>query len=134
VRVATFYIDENVSYLLDDFLRGYGHTVISTHDEGREGSPDPHQLFYATERGWALITHNAGDFRLLHDAWHFWTYRWQLPYRHAGIIIAPQSRGYTPAFVAAHIDALTKQEDAFTNTLYDLQPAAGWVRTPRPRA
>jgi len=60
--VVAFYIDENVSFLLDGFLRGYGHSVISTHDEGREGSPDPHQLFYATEHNWVLITHNANDF------------------------------------------------------------------------
>jgi len=129
--VVTFYLDENVSYLLDGFLRSDGHMVISTHDEGREGSPDPHQLFYATERDWVVITHNADDFRLLHDAWHLWTYRWRLPHRHAGIIIAPQTRGYTPPVVAAHIHALTQQENVFTNTLYDLQPKVGWIRTPR---
>jgi len=41
--VVTFYIDENISYLLDGFLRGYGYAVMSTDDEGRDGSPDPHQ-------------------------------------------------------------------------------------------
>lgn len=129
--MATFYLDENVSYLLDGFLRAYGHTAISTHDEGREGSPDPHQLFHATEYDWVLITHNANDFTLLHDAWHLWTYRWQLPHRHAGIIIAPQSRGYTPPVVAANIHALTQQEDSFANTLFDLHPHVGWKRNPR---
>jgi hypothetical protein len=129
--VVAFYIDENVSFLLDGFLRGYGHSVISTHDEGREGSPDPHQLFYVTEHNCVLITHNANDFKLLHDAWHLWTYRWQLPHRHAGIIIAPQTRGYTPPVVAEHVHALTRQEDTFTNALYSLQPRFGWVRNPR---
>jgi uncharacterized protein (DUF433 family) len=75
-RVVSFSMDENVSYLLDGFLRGYGYTVASTHDEGREGSPDPHQLFHATEHDWVLITHNANDVKLLHDAWHLWTRRW----------------------------------------------------------
>jgi len=78
-----------------------------------------------------LVTHNADDFRPLHDAWHLWTYRWQLAHHHAGIIIAPQTRGYTPSVVAGHIHALTQQEDSFTNTLYDLQPRFGWVRNPR---
>lgn len=111
--MATFYIDENVSYLLEGFLRDYSHTVISTHDEGREGSPDPHQLFYATERGWVLITHNANDFILLHDAWHLWTYRWQVSHRHAGIVIAPQTRGYTLSVIAAHIHTLILFHDIF---------------------
>jgi hypothetical protein len=129
--VVAFYIDENVSYLLDGFLRDYGHTAVSTHDEGRESSPDPHQLLYATERDWRLITHNANDFRPLHDAWHLWTYWWHIPYRHAGIIIIPQSRGYTPAVIAAHINTLAHREDSFANMLYDLRPVAGWIRTPR---
>lgn len=129
--MVTFYIDENVSYLLNEFLHRYGHTAISTHDEGREGSPDPHQLAYATDHAWVLVTHNANDFRLLHEAWHLWTFQWQISHHHAGIIIVPQVRGYPPPVVASHIHTLTQREDRFANTLYDLQPRLGWVRKPR---
>jgi hypothetical protein len=124
-------MDENVSYLLDGLLRDYGYMVVSTHDEGREGSPDPHQLFHATEHDWVLVTHNANDFKLLHDAWHLRTYRWRLPHRHAGIIVAPQIQGYTPSVVAVYIHTLAQQEDSLVNVFYDLQPRFGWVRNPR---
>jgi len=128
--VTTFYLDENVSHLLDGLLRGYGHTVIATQDEGRQGSPDAHQLLYATERGWIIITHNGHDFALLHDAWHLWTYTWRLRHRHAGIILAPQTHGYPPARVAQLIHDLASRERSFANGFYYWPPLGGWIRLP----
>ncbi|HEX5504631.1 MAG TPA: DUF5615 family PIN-like protein, partial [Thermomicrobiales bacterium] len=61
--MAAFYADENIALGLAPALRRYGHSVTSTAEEHRLGAPDPHQLFYAAERGWTLITHNRRDFR-----------------------------------------------------------------------
>jgi hypothetical protein len=47
--MAAFYIDEDVSFALEDPLRERGHIVASTYGEGRRGSPDPHQVLYAAE-------------------------------------------------------------------------------------
>jgi len=129
--VAAFYFDENVSAILEEPLRSYGHLVFSTYAEGRLRSPDPHQLLYATEREWVVVTHNRDDFALLHDAWHLWTHRWHIRDQHAGIVVVEQTQGVTYPEYAAMIHDLTTQTVTFANVLFDWRLATGWVRNPR---
>jgi hypothetical protein len=129
--MASFYFDENMSLLLEMLLRVRGHLVSSTYGEGRLGSPDPHQLLFAADRGWILVTHNRRDLRLLHDAWHLWSHAWGTSRRHAGILVLDQVPGQPVEELAALIHALVHDPDVLLpNSLYDWRQATGWRRFP----
>jgi hypothetical protein len=130
--MAAFYADENVSLGLERLLRPRGHAFTTTHAERRLGSPDSHQLLFAATRGWTLITHNRGDFRLLHDAWHLWSDAWRVSPQHAGILVLEPVPGQTAADVAELIqDIVTRRDVSLPNALYDWGLVTGWVRFPR---
>ncbi|MGH2532464.1 MAG: DUF5615 family PIN-like protein [Thermomicrobiales bacterium] len=129
--MAAFYTDEDVTLALEEPLRARGHLVASTDGEGRRRSPDPHQVLYAAERDWTLITHNRRDYRLLHDAWHLWAHAWKVPYRHAGIIVLEQLPRHPAAEIADLIHGLVVDaETSLANALYDWRQATGWRRFP----
>ena len=129
--MAALYTDENMALALEGLLRDYGHVVTSTFGEGRSGAPDPHQLLFAAERGWTLITHNRRDYRLLHDAWHLWSYAWSVSRRHAGILVLEQVIAQPVAELAALIHALGEDPaTSLVNALYDWKPTTGWRRSP----
>ena len=130
--MAAFYADENVSLALEHLLRQRGHACATTHAEHHLGAPDSHQLLYAATRGWTLITHNRGDFRLLHDAWHLWSDAWQVSPQHAGILVLEPVPGQTASDVAELIqDIVTRHDVMLANARYDWGPMSGWVRFPR---
>lgn len=59
------YLDEDVSVLVADLLRGRGFAVTTTRDEHRLGSSDESQLAYAADNGMTLLSHNRVDFETL---------------------------------------------------------------------
>ena len=63
---AEVYLDEDVSVLVADLVRGRGFRVITTRDTGQLGRTDSEQLRYATDRRMAILTHNRVDFEALH--------------------------------------------------------------------
>jgi hypothetical protein len=129
--MANLYFDENMSLLLEALLRERGHMVFSTFSEGRLGSPDPHQLLFAAERDWILITHNRRDYRLLHDAWHLWSHAWDVNRRHSGILILDQVPGQPVEEMPELIHGLVHEVGAsLSNRLHDWRPATGWRRSP----
>lgn len=126
--MAAFYVDENIALGLAPALRYYGHSIASVAEERRLGAPDPHQLLYAAERGWTLITHNRRDFRLLHVAWLYWSNEWRVPRQHAGIIVVEQVRGQPTADLARIIHTFVTSSDVMlANALYDWKPTVGWA-------
>lgn len=128
--MAIFYVDENVSFALNDALRAYGHAIFTTRDERRLRATDDHQLLYAAERRWAVLTHNRADFLLLHSAWHLWARAWGVAPEHAGIIVLEPVQFPRHAEIAALIDDVS-QRNALTNALFAWQRATGWERNPR---
>jgi hypothetical protein len=129
--MANLYLDENMSLLLEVLLRLRGHAVFSTFSEGRTGAPDPHQLLFAAERGWVLITHNRRDYRLLHDAWHLWSHAWDTVQRHGGVLVLDQTPGQPVEEMAELIHALVHDATAsLSNRLYDWRQVTGWKRFP----
>jgi Domain of unknown function (DUF5615) len=65
-----FYLDDCAdANRLGILLRQEGHTVRTPRTEGTRGVDDPIHLEYAATRGYALITKNPKDFRLLHAEW-----------------------------------------------------------------
>jgi len=127
--MAALYTDENVKLALEDELRPLGHAATSTFAERRLGAPDPHQLLYAAERGWTIITHNRRDFRLLHTAWLLWSHTWRVSRSHAGILVLEQIPDQPVADLARLIDAIVNDPaTTLTNALYDWKPGTGWTR------
>ena len=80
-----FYLDENLSPVIAEALRGRSLDAISAHDVGLTGTSDPAQLAFAASEGRCLVT---CDFRDFADRGHE-ALRTRRP--HAGIILCPAS-------------------------------------------
>lgn len=89
------YVDEDVTERLNDALTALSVDVISA-NRGHKGLEDPYQLLVATDLGHVLVTNNAGDFLLLHRAWHAWSAAWDLKSlpAHPGILLLHSAPGY----------------------------------------
>ena len=59
------YLDENVHVLIAKIIQSHGFKAVTTQDVGRKGASDPDQLEYATEQGYAILTHDRTDFEEL---------------------------------------------------------------------
>jgi len=66
--VARLYADENFPLPIVEFLRLFGHDVVTTHEAGKSGLriPDQDVLAYAVKDDRAILTRNWDDFRQLH--------------------------------------------------------------------
>jgi hypothetical protein len=128
--MAIIYADENVSSLLSDLLRSYGHVVYATYDEGRSTATDGSELLYAADRGWIVLTHNRADFLMLHDAWHLWSHSWNVRPEHAGIIVLEPVQSPLQAEIATLVHEICEQ-NALTNMIFVWKRATGWERNPR---
>ena len=127
--MTALYLDENVAVELAATLRRYGHSVSSAADERRLGASDAHQLLYAAQRNWVIVTHNRYDFHLLHTAWLLWSDAWRTPQQHAGILIIDQSRRFdSMAYARLIADFVATPEAQLDGALYDWKPARGWLR------
>lgn len=86
---------------------------------------DAEQLVVATQQNRVIITHNAGDFKLLHDAWRIWSQEWQIFTAHPGILIPKQMQ---PSAIAHYIDVFLSQVLPLPNELYFWKNQGGWTR------
>lgn len=59
------YLDEDVSVLIADILRGRGFNATTTRDEGQRQNTDAEQLAYAADHHKTILTHNRVDFEIL---------------------------------------------------------------------
>lgn len=60
------YLDEDVSVLLSELLKGRGFKSSTTRDSGMLGRSDKEQLDYAVKQKCVFLTHNRIDFENLH--------------------------------------------------------------------
>jgi len=129
--LADFYLDNDVALEAAELLRDAGHTAVTVRDLGREGDADDEHLLIASQQGRIFVTHNEGDFVLLHDAWQRWSAAWEAAAHHAGVLIVPQGARYgldwTPAAVAQAILDCLQQCSPAANQLYR-RKEAGWQR------
>src|SRR5688500_4201894 len=90
--MASVLLDHNVSRAYVTLLGVSGHGAGTARDESLDRADDGAILLTSAARGWVLITHNGGDFWLLHRAWHQWSVAWKVapPPRHAGVLVLPQ--------------------------------------------
>lgn len=92
--MATIYADHDApANALIAELHRFGHTVHTSRQMNRFQDRDDQQLAFAARRGWILLTRNAKDFGLLHQAWLSWAIEWGVspPPQHAGILVIPQN-------------------------------------------
>ena len=62
-----YYLDQHMSHALVAGLRSQGIDVLTAHEAGRCGLPDPDQLAFAAAEGRAMVTFDA-DYLALHAA------------------------------------------------------------------
>jgi hypothetical protein len=89
---------------------------------------DEHHLLFAALKGWTLVTNNAKDFILLHDAWHRWSKAWQVAPLHAGILVARAD--WNANRLAGEVNDFFARQLTIVNCLYTLDAAQGWVLRP----
>ena len=123
--MADFYLDEGVTVSLAPELRARGHTARTVRDLGLLGALDSRHLLLAAQREWIFLTHDRRDFFLLHDAWVHWTTTWQVPERHAGILLLAQ--GVPAWMMAQEINQFLPQARLFANQFYEWSPRGGWI-------
>ncbi|MBI3971844.1 MAG: DUF5615 family PIN-like protein [Chloroflexi bacterium] len=127
--MPVLYLDHNVPRQADGLLRQNGHAVWTSRQIHRERATDDEQLLVAVTQGWTIVTNNARDFVLLHDAWHRWSQAWHVTPRHSGILITRQT--WDGHRVAAEVSMFLALDVDTANELYQWHGDLGWVRRPR---
>ena len=124
-----FYLDEDISSELAWLLRDAGHDVLTTSESRLRANPDSDQLLRAWAEQRILVTHNRGDFVLLHLAWSSWPYAWAHPQTplHAGIAIIHQPPRLTHLDAATALSELATSQTTLTNEIVRLQASGEWV-------
>lgn len=115
--MAALYLDEDVATYVAALLQAEGHTVLTTRSQRRVNATDGDQLVHSALNGWILVSHNANDFKLLHDAWHRWATAYQCPLIHSGILIVPQQY-WSHERLAHEINAMVASGTDVNNQLY----------------
>jgi predicted nuclease of predicted toxin-antitoxin system len=82
------YLDEDVSVLVADLLRGRGFVAVTTRDAGLLRNSDADQLAYAVSQKKAFLTHNRDDFEALAEAYA------EAGQKHYGIILVTRHPPY----------------------------------------
>lgn len=127
--VARFYLDEDISAELAALLRNAGHNVLTTDEAGPRAYPDSDQMLRAWSDDRILVTHNSGDFFMLHYAWTSWPRAWaigQAPH-HAGIATIPQPPRLTHSHAAVMLHQLTTSGIEIENDIVSWRPSGEWV-------
>ncbi len=76
------YLDEDVSVLVGEMIRGRGFDVLTTRDANNLGVSDDRQLEFSTAEGRVLLSHNRVDFKRLAIQY------FERQTSHAGLILA----------------------------------------------
>jgi hypothetical protein len=85
---------------------------------------------YATDQGWAIVTHNRRDYRALHEGWLVWSAQWREPRPHGGILTLDKGNRLAPGDYASAILALLAVEDlTLLNSAFDWFARGGgqWI-------
>ena len=123
--MADFYVDHNL-IAIARALRVLGHTAVTTQDLSLAAGKDPVHLIGAAANSRIIVTTNAGDFRMLHEAWLLWTSVWEVAPRHAGILIVPQADPFDRR--AEQISRLLDGRATLPNELWEWRTDhAGWA-------
>jgi hypothetical protein len=128
IAMADLCFDHNIPKLAAVILRRAGHDVLEVRQVGMERAKDDALLLRAAQEGRIFVTHNEGDFTLLHDAWRRWSAAWGVTIPHAGVLIVPHGSFRGPAGIAERVEAILDAGAALANELYIFDTQGGWTR------
>lgn len=105
--MARLYTDENFPLPVVEFLRAFGHDILTAMDaeNANQRIPDEEVLAFATSNARAVLTRNRRDFMRLH----------KLQPNHAGIIVCTENPDF--AQMAALIHETIAVIEVFTGKL-----------------
>jgi predicted nuclease of predicted toxin-antitoxin system len=105
--LARLYTDENFPLPVVEFLRAFGHDILTAMDAGNANQriPDEEVLAFATSNARAVLTRNRRDFMRLH----------KLQPNHAGIIVCTENPDF--AQMATLIHETISDIEVFTSRL-----------------
>jgi hypothetical protein len=123
-----FYVDEDASEDVVPGLRNLGYDVTSTRELGHKGWKDPRQLAFAARDQRTLVTCNAQDFVMLHEAWLLWSQEWDVRQAngHAGILIIPNGSEASIDQMIEVIHEMAQRRVVLSNTLFRWRDVTGW--------
>ncbi|NJO63947.1 MAG: DUF5615 family PIN-like protein [Richelia sp. RM2_1_2] len=100
--MARLYTDENFPLPVVEFLRGFGHDVLTARDAGKANQkiPDEEVLAFATMAERVLLTLNRRDFIRLH----------RLQPEHTGIIVCTEGSDFKSQAIRIH-EAISAEEN-----------------------
>ncbi|MBW4506866.1 MAG: DUF5615 family PIN-like protein [Scytonematopsis contorta HA4267-MV1] len=100
--MARFYTDENFPFPIVEFLRTFGHDVLTARDAGNANLkiPDETVLAFATTAERTVLTRNRRDFIKLHRSQP----------GHAGIIVCTSGSDFESQAIRIH-EAVSAVED-----------------------
>ena len=113
--MGRLYADEQYPFPVIEFLRAFGHDVLTVQEAGNAGIkiPDAEVLAFATTNERAVLTLNRKDFKRLH----------RLQPNHAGIIVCTDDRDWEG--LARRIDEAILNEEILTGKLLRVNRPAG---------
>jgi hypothetical protein len=124
-----FNVDEDVPVALASELQAIGYQAVAAEQVGNKGLRDAEQLAYAWREGMILVTCNAKDFALLHEAWTLWPTIWGVAsdaLGHEGILVIPNgSRAQAPR-IATMIEEFLNSDERPRNRYFLWKTGAGW--------
>jgi predicted nuclease of predicted toxin-antitoxin system len=102
LKLARFYTDENFPFPIVEFLRNFGHDVLTALDAGNANLkiPDESVLAFAKASGRAVLTRNRRDFIRLHN----------LEPEHTGILVCRSGSDFESQARLIH-QAVSAEED-----------------------
>ena len=128
--VSDIYIDEDLSDDLPSALRALGYDAVHAREAGNERQINPRQLAFAARHGRLLVTANAQDFRMLHEAWVVWSTEWPAAglAPHPGIALVPNPNAMRTPAIARILDELARGIGGADprNRLYRWKATTGW--------
>ena len=105
-------------------LRARGHDAVALKEGGLRRSRDHIVLWSAVRQRRTVLTHNGGDFALLHGAWTIWG----LEPPHFGILVVPQRYRLSGPEIADAAIALVESGRPLRNELYLLGRDDVWTQ------
>lgn len=124
-----FFIDEDAQQDLARTLGALGIDAVATREAGTKGWGDARQLHFATAQRRIIVTCNAGDFALLHEALTLWARReGSRDPSHAGILVVPNGSRISLADLTRLVAAFANEHDAedLAGRCFAWSGAAGW--------
>ena len=107
--MTSFYADENFPLPVVEFLRSWGHNVLTVREAGKAnlGIPDADVLAFAASQNRAVLTRNRRDFIRLH----------RLNPNHAGIVVCTEDPNFQGLAIRINEAVSTSTEEILKGQL-----------------